>query len=635
MIRSLRIRGLGPHIDARIDLDPEGVTRLSGASEVGKSTTLDAIAFVLWGTDRHGRPLPLEAIRDGAAEVVVDLTTAKATLSRSLRRKEDGKRGPVVRTITLLRDGTSQTFRSEEDWRAKLAWLGERVDALRCALVPLAWVPLAQGEGGGRPLRELLVSASSAKGGRQAVIAELMEQSGHAFRRGDPLNERDAAEYRRAKGVEVDTAAGRAAALQQQIDQARDTPVVPPPDPARVERARDTIRRAELWAAGDRAREEHATAVAAARERAIAAERWDARRAEIGDPPPTPSRAGVAIEAAIRDLEGKRGRAQAALDMATKGTAPLDLDLRAEAAAANLAARKAADAQAALAAVSDVCPCCQRPGWDGARQAAERAAEDALAAKRAAEQALEDARVHKEGVEAARQEGAAKDAARHRNAIEAMGRDLEALRAELAAWTVHARHVDAVRLLGPRPTPPAVVLPTEDPTEERPHNDEIEVAREVLDHAQRYEGAERQRAAAAGQLEADFDAARQALEGATAERARRDALVAAIRAEPSVSLRRSLDAFGDLGPVEIELPANGGAEIRIDGRPWTLASTGRLVVADVWLRAGIRRAIGGNAERLPLVIDCAQDVGGQALPTPAPAIVLETTGHAGLEVRRG
>ena len=54
------------------------------------------------------------------------------------------------------------------------------------------------------------------------------------------------------------------------------------------------------------------------------------------------------------------------------------------------------------------------------------------------------------------------------------------------------------------------------------------------------------------------------------------------------------------------------------------------MVADVWLRAGLRRVLGVGF--LPLFVDCIQDVRGQPIPPHPPAIYLSTTDEDRLEV---
>ena len=84
-------------------------------------------------------------------------------------------------------------------------------------------------------------------------------------------------------------------------------------------------------------------------------------------------------------------------------------------------------------------------------------------------------------------------------------------------------------------------------------------------------------------------------------------------------------ALGDLGPVSFVFGDNPAVEVRVDGRPWWLASRGRLIVADAYLRAALRRVM--ELEFLPLVIDNVQDVGGQDLPALAPPLIVLRTNH--------
>jgi hypothetical protein len=55
------------------------------------------------------------------------------------------------------------------------------------------------------------------------------------------------------------------------------------------------------------------------------------------------------------------------------------------------------------------------------------------------------------------------------------------------------------------------------------------------------------------------------------------------------------------------------------------------VVADLWLRAGLRRAL--DLPQLPIVVDNVQDVGGQPLPeVEGPVLLLRTTHDRALTV---
>jgi hypothetical protein len=92
--------------------------------------------------------------------------------------------------------------------------------------------------------------------------------------------------------------------------------------------------------------------------------------------------------------------------------------------------------------------------------------------------------------------------------------------------------------------------------------------------------------------------------------------------------------LGDMGPVSLEFGENPAVVVLIDGRPWWLASRGRQVVGDAWLRAALRRAM--NLPDLPLIVDNVQDVGGQPLPAlPGPVVLLRTTDEPGIQVEGG
>ncbi|MEQ1572111.1 MAG: hypothetical protein ABMA64_41165, partial [Myxococcota bacterium] len=114
---------------------------------------------------------------------------------------------------------------------------------------------------------------------------------------------------------------------------------------------------------------------------------------------------------------------------------------------------------------------------------------------------------------------------------------------------------------------------------------------------------------------------------------RLSALLEAVRAAPSAVAARQALSLGDLGPVTLTFGDNPAVTVSIDGRPWWLASRGRQVVADMFLRAAIRRVL--DKEWLPIVVDNVQDVGGQPLPeVEGPVVLLQTTDGKGISVRR-
>lgn len=159
------------------------------------------------------------------------------------------------------------------------------------------------------------------------------------------------------------------------------------------------------------------------------------------------------------------------------------------------------------------------------------------------------------------------------------------------------------------------------------------LALEVLADSQRAAGA-------AAQREADLRDLQQALDAGTAdiaqwgaECARLDALLGVVREVPSLLAAKQAQALGDLGPVSLTFSDNPAVSVLIDGRPWWLASRGRQVVADMHLRAAIRRAAGLTG--LPIVVDNAQDVGGQPLAQiPGPVVILRTTDETGISIQQ-
>ena len=201
MISRLIIRGLGPHEDTDLTLDPTGVQTIEGASETGKSTLLEAVLLCLYGEDSSGGAFPAEAIRGDACDVEIHTARGSTlsrilTTSRKIRRSLDRGSGPVAYT-------------TEAEWRAQLGALGKLVDAIRLALVPFEWARLLAGEGGGRPLRDALARILPAADVR-AVVAELL---GRALDRTESTDERVVYEQRAAANRAHDKAAGLADGL--------------------------------------------------------------------------------------------------------------------------------------------------------------------------------------------------------------------------------------------------------------------------------------------------------------------------------------------------------------------------------------------------------------------------------------
>lgn len=104
----------------------------------------------------------------------------------------------------------------------------------------------------------------------------------------------------------------------------------------------------------------------------------------------------------------------------------------------------------------------------------------------------------------------------------------------------------------------------------------------------------------------------------------------AVRKAPSAVAAKQAEALGDLGPVSL-VWGDGDAkspavDVWLDGRPWWLASTGRQIVGDVWLRA----------PWCPIFVDNRGCVGGQEIPdVGGPVVLLRTTDDADLGVDAG
>ena len=122
MIASITISGAGPIEQGRYDLDPQGVTHIRGPSESGKTTMLNLVCFVLWGTDRDGKPFPVECVREGSKRASVELTLKTgSTISRTLDPRRNQMRALQKRGMAA-----PQVFGSEETMREALGVLGDQ-----------------------------------------------------------------------------------------------------------------------------------------------------------------------------------------------------------------------------------------------------------------------------------------------------------------------------------------------------------------------------------------------------------------------------------------------------------------------------------------------------------------------------
>lgn len=591
MIASLLLAGLGPHTETRLAFDnPTGAHEIRGASMVGKSTVIDAVCLALWGVGHDGKPFPVEAIADDAEKALVELTTAKGT---TFRRTLNRKRG-ITRAI--VRDGEETALRTEEDFRQKLGPLGDRWDLCRVAMVPMSWVSLVQGNA--RAFRDVLAAVLPAADLR-AEVARIMGDAGHEMRKVDPVDPKLAEGVRREANKAADQAAGKAKADHDRVVDL-EQPVECGPSVDAYRAALRTVNAADDWAKHDTALrlwEERNRSIADAEARLVD---WEARRAELGERPAVDA---AAITGAFnRRREAQSTKARAEFGARTAGEKVVKAD-----AASAQAERALVD----LAGHGDACPTCGRDGWAAAAEkratadtAAARARDAVLEAQREAEIANAALAVAEREVEAALEaERQAQESARVQEAwdakLAALGRKPVAGKAE------------------PRPAAPEAT---------RPDVEQRKAAEAIVEEITRMEGARRQR-------EADLTAARRTAEASTRanraaaeEAARLDALVDAVRRAPTEIAKRQAEALGELGPVSLrfgESEKDAAVEVLIDGRPWWLASKGRQIVADLWLRLALRRALG--MAWLPLFVDETQSWSGEWPELDGPVVFLRTT----------
>lgn len=603
MIAALSLAGFAGIEQAVVELDPTGHTTITGHSQAGKSTLIEAACYALWETGTDGKSLDTSAVRDGAEELEVGLRTAKgATIWRRMR-----SRGGHTRSLQASDAVEPAPVQTADQMAAKLGAVGLQADIGRLILAPLGWVPLLQAELG-RPLRDLLSQLMPA-GELRAVVEEMMEAAGQPMLPTDPHTTDAALKLQTQRNDEKNRAAGRLQAMQSAAAQAETAG----PTNEEIENAQSFITIEEQWAAYDRTTAAAADAVArfdaAKRARAEAMRALDAWQQRKGALPAAPA-PDLNQQTAVQEMRAARVELEQARTMAA------DTERLAVQSQAKLASAEAA--HQALADAGDGCPTCQRDGWAGAKAKLE-SSEAALKLQRGSVNAMVDRAM---AAEAALQ--AAQRRAEKAEAAAAGFQDMEQANAAYRA---------AVAALGPEPTVPAepkapAKLPAS-PDFERPTSEEYRHARSVLDAAAAARGAADRQARVAAELQQ----AEQALEAATAEAARVVVLVDASRRAPSELARKQADVFGDAGPASLRFPPKENRntremEVLVDGRPWRRASRGRLIYADAVLRCAIRRAaaakFGPAFGRLPVFVDDVQSWTGEWDGIEAPAVYLVT-----------
>jgi hypothetical protein len=574
MLKNISIRGLGPHSEFSAEFNPRGTTIVSGASEVGKSMLVDAVLFALWGRRVGGRFAP-EAIREGHDKVVVELTLDSGlVVRRSMTRSRS-----VTRSITI---GSQREVHATEDAFAKaLEKLGADSEALRLVIAPLEGIPLVAANA--RAFRDVLTRILPT-GDTEAVLRSLMTDRGFNLRPGEgAMTEKGVLKARRDARSARDRATGRIAAAEERIGglerQQLDDDGTSGTDAAKV-----VMAAFEAWDA-------HARAARGADARILGLKNqidWDRRHTALGD---RPEYTAGSFEEADRAEKDARRLLKTAMQAYT------EVDLQHQAANARLKELNLAG--------PDVCPTCERPGWTAGEAALSEQEKAVGSLRTAVDVALETGRSRRTAHNTARK---AMDAAR-----DAKGQ-AETWESSLAA-------------LGARPVvPPEPADGPDAPSATCPTDAEVTQARAVLDQARAAEGARQQRARDLDDAREALGTARKAHAAVEADEERYSALLDCVRAAPSMVAARQAEALGDLGPVTLEFGDNPAVTVLIDGRPWWLASRGRRVVADTWLRAALRRAM--NLPWLPIFVDNSQDFGGQDIPDIGGPVIILTTTHA-------
>ncbi|NRA03753.1 MAG: AAA family ATPase [Myxococcales bacterium] len=646
MISTLKIEGLGPYdSDRTLELNARGSSTISGASEQGKTMLIDAVCFCLFGFDRSGKPLDVRSINDGAAECSVELTLSSGTvIRRVLRRKKDGGRGATVREI----NGTPYT--TEKAFLGAMKGLGTAPKKVRQVLVPMAWQALADGEGGGRPLRDLLASILP-KSSKKEIVIRLLKELGFDFQHGDPISPTDAEMVRRRCNGYRDRALGVAEGLRA-LSAVGKAEKVGKGASDKVAAAQSILVLSEEWDRHLSELDDWTDAEERVAMQSDEVEAWHRRNAALGERPSGDTTAADEAKAKLDGLRKEQGNHSmqvglqtAAVEAAERGLEEAKIDRHPAAEYSdriNDAKKERGEAIGERAREPGICPHCGRDGWTGAVEAAEKRCkaaeiEDLAAGSAYAMRAEELKREREKAIDRATRalDGAKGALDERKSKADVYASDIGSAEATLSTARKGAAGVIAWiatnAALGERPPVPDSTDRPAEPTARNPSDAEAAAALVIVDGHKKALGAAEQQEKNLARVAGELDNAEKALEELEAEALRLDALVDAVRRAPSVAAREQLGALGDLGPVVVELTDKGGVNVRVDGRPWYLASTGRLVVADAFLRSGLRRAM--RLGYCPLFIDQIQSVGGQDIPDFSPAILLETTDKPGITVR--
>lgn len=593
MLARLTLLGFGGHADIDITFDaPRGWTEVSGRSGAGKTTLLEGAVFALLGVGLDGGAFHLDAIADGTTKASATLTTETGTeVHRAVTQGRSWTR-------RLTKAGEVHTVASDAELLGHLGGVGKAPDVARLVMVPMAWRGLLERDLG-RPLRDLLTRLLPAADLRTRV-SEAMQALGFDLRPTDALSEDGAKGGQKLANRTRDEARGA-------LDAAKATaPAEAPEGPSAdaVAKAREVLAAAEAWRThlADQAR--HEERVAARARQVEARDAWRARRAELGERPAVDPGARQAHEQLVGRLEREHQAAVRVEQGAVAAVSRAGVELEA-----------ARAAFAAARSQGDTCPHCKRPGWTHAAEAL-AAAEAEGKAKRTTLEAAEA--IATTAREATVRAYAALEAARER------GSEVMAAAGAAAAYDA------SLRALGPEPTVGVEPTPPTPPTRTQPTPEQVDVATRILASAAEADGARRLAAQQAARATEALARAQAAFDAAEREAKRCEALVAVVRRVPSEIAAEQSRALGDFGPVALRFPPvtdknTPAIEVLVNGRSWRRASTGELVLADLHLRAAVRRLAKLGA--LPIFVDRAQCwSGGWPMDRiPGPVVLLRTT----------
>lgn len=666
MTADLSIANVGPHALTEIALFAhDGTISISGGSQTGKSMIYESVCVLLTGKRSNGRDWRPEAIREGVDKMEIraafpDLGVASLSLTRG---------GTWNRSIA------DRSRMSQRDFEAQLG-------TANGDLVRFIVAPVLSNDGRcatlidrdlGRPLRDLLLSALPEVDTRD-IMARMMTEAGFELLEDDPidldllLKAQTKANTARDSAVGVrDNARERLATLA----------TVEAPSADDVTAARATLAARDAWATYWQASAKTADTVAKyTATRAGLEARANAPIPAGGDPQDVAKARGViaaacqwvnydqTAEVAARRARRQEARAKLGERPVVPALDPAAPERLAKAPGAIKGIRNALDsARAELAAAridcdryangSDVCPTCERGGWDGyavARGDAKARVEQLTAAieresarLERAEAAEADLRTQVDAHKSAKERAADYD-----RALAAIGddppdaadpvapagerpteQDVSKAYGVIAACEAADRNRTAALQSAETAARALKALVAPDtsgavkPAAEQPTTEDVAAAERVLSA---------QTSAARNASDRASMSAEVAKTEATAEAAIKEATrvaeaVKVCRQAPSAVAAQQRSAFDLPSWIGLRFPPKEKrdtpeCEVLIDGLPYYLASTGRRTLADLYLRHAVRKAAG--VDWLPIFVDNAQDYSGDYPNLPRVAYLWTT-----------